>query len=152
MSDLVRVASSIGPEVAALEKASADFCAPGMSSCAMAPTRLMVLMARCRRGRCQVRRSHFAHRVLALTGATPVFVDADAVPTTWMLPAPACIATAKQRGLKPRAVIPVDLSARALTTMRIAESREPRARLCSMTPPRVLARVTAGRRIGSLGT
>ena len=47
---------------------------------------------------------------VALTGATPVFVDVDEA--TFNMDAASLkrgIATAKQRGLKPRAVIPVDL-------------------------------------------
>ena len=48
--------------------------------------------------------------VVALCGATPVMADVDA--DTFNLDPASCeraVATAKRRGLKPRAIIPVDL-------------------------------------------
>ena len=62
--------------------------------------------------RCSVRHSPFARpaEVAVLVGATPVFVDVDA--TTFNIDAKGiagAVATAKEAGLRPKAIIPVDL-------------------------------------------
>lgn len=105
-----------GPEVAALEAALAKFSgAKHVVSCASGTDALlMVLMAK-NVGRgdavlCPSFTFCATGEAVALTGATPVFVDVDES-TFNMDPASLKrgIATAKQRGLKPVAVIPVDL-------------------------------------------
>ena len=61
---------------------------------------------------------------VALTGATPVFVDVDEA--TFNIDAASLkrgIATAKQRGLKPVAVIPVDLFGQSADHDAIADDR-----------------------------
>jgi len=105
-----------GPEVTALEAALAEFSgARHVVSCASGTDALlMVLMAKQVGPGDAVLCPSFTFcatgEAVALTGATPVFVDVDEA-TFNMDPASLArgIATARQRGLKPRAVIPVDL-------------------------------------------
>src|SRR5207247_7538962 len=105
-----------GPEVAVLEKALADFCgARHVVSCASGTDALlMVLMARgVGRGDAVLCPSFTfcaTGEAVALTGATPVFVDVDEA--TFNMDANSLkrgIATAIRLGLTPKAVIPVDL-------------------------------------------
>src|ERR1700761_4867187 len=105
-----------GPEVAALEAALAAYCgAKHVVSCASGTDALiMVLMAKgVGRGDAVLCPSFTfcaTGEAIALTGATPVFVDVDE--TTFNIDAASLkrgIATAKRLGLKPRGVIPVDL-------------------------------------------
>lgn len=105
-----------GPEVTALEAALAKFSgAKHVVSCASGTDALlMVLMAKKVGPGDAVLCPSFTFcatgEAVALTGATPVFVDVDEA-TFNMDPASLKrgIATARQRGLKPVAVIPVDL-------------------------------------------
>src|ERR1700710_707588 len=105
-----------GPEVAQLEAALAAFSgAKHVLTCSSGTDALlMVLMAKSVGPGDAVLCPSFTFcatgEAVALTGATPVFVDVDEV-TFNIDPASMTrgIATAKQRGLKPRAVIPVDL-------------------------------------------
>jgi dTDP-4-amino-4,6-dideoxygalactose transaminase len=105
-----------GPEVARLEAALADFCgATHVVSCASGTDALlMVLMAKgVGRGDavfCPSFTFCATGEVVALTGATPVFVDVDEV--TFNMDAASLkrgIETARRLGLKPRGIIPVDL-------------------------------------------
>src|SRR6202047_3128048 len=105
-----------GPEVAELEAALAAFCgAKHVVTCASGTDALlMVLMAKgVGRGDAVLCPSFTfcaTGEVVALTGATPVFVDVDEA--TFNIDAASLkrgIATARKLGLKPRAVIPVDL-------------------------------------------
>ena len=105
-----------GPEVTELEAALAKFCgAKHVVSCASGTDALlMVLMAKNIGPGDAVLCPSFTFcatgEVVVLTGATPVFVDVDEA--TFNIDATSLkrgIATARQRGLKPRAVIPVDL-------------------------------------------
>ena len=105
-----------GPEVTALEAALAEFSgARHVVSCASGTDALlMVLMAKNVGPGDAVLCPSFTFcatgEVVALVGATPVFVDVDEA--TFNMDVNSLkrgIATARQRGLKPRAVIPVDL-------------------------------------------
>ena len=105
-----------GPEVAALETALAAYCgAKHVVTCASGTDALlMVLMAKgVGRGDAVLCPSFTfcaTGEAVALTGATPVFVDVDEA--TFNIDAASFkrgIATAKRLGLKPRGVIPVDL-------------------------------------------
>ena len=105
-----------GPEVTALEAALAKFSgAKHVVSCASGTDALlMVLMAKQVGPGDAVLCPSFTFcatgEAVALTGATPVFVDVDEA--TFNMDAASLkrgIATARQRGLRPRAVIPVDL-------------------------------------------
>jgi dTDP-4-amino-4,6-dideoxygalactose transaminase len=105
-----------GPEVRELEAALAAFCgAKHVVTCASGTDALlMVLMAKgVGRGDAVLCPSFTfcaTGEVVALTGATPVFVDVDEA--TFNIDAASLkrgIVTARKLGLKPRAVIPVDL-------------------------------------------
>jgi dTDP-4-amino-4,6-dideoxygalactose transaminase len=105
-----------GPEVTALEAALAEFSgAKHVVSCASGTDALlMVLMAKQVGPGDAVLCPSFTFcatgEAVALTGATPVFVDVDEA--TFNMDTASLkrgIATARQRGLEPRAVIPVDL-------------------------------------------
>src|SRR6187551_700380 len=121
---IVRVTSHClfinGPEVAVLEKALADFCgAKHVVSCASGTDALlMVLMAKEVGPGDAVLCPSFTFcatgEAVALTGATPVFVDVDAA--TYNMDA-----ASLQRGMKPRAVIPVDLFGQSADHDAIAE-------------------------------
>src|ERR1700754_1417378 len=109
-----------GPEVAELEAALADFSgAKHVVSCASGTDALlMVLMAKDIGPGDAVLCPSFTFcatgEAVALTGATPVFVDVDEA--TFNLDAASLksgIAAARKLGLKPRAVIPVDLFGQA---------------------------------------
>src|SRR5947199_2962859 len=105
-----------GPEVAQLEAELAVFCgAKHVVTCASGTDALlMVLMAK-RIGPgdavlCPSFTFCATGEAVALTGATPVFVDVDEA--TFNMDANALkrgVTTAKKRGLTPKAVIPVDL-------------------------------------------
>ncbi len=105
-----------GPEVTALEAALAKFSgAKHVVSCASGTDALlMVLMAKQVGPGDAILCPSFTFcatgEAVALTGATPVFVDVDEA--TFNMDTASLkrgIATARERGLKPRAVIPVDL-------------------------------------------
>jgi len=105
-----------GPEVTELEAALAAFCgAKHVVTCASGTDALlMVLMAKgIGRGDAVLCPSFTfcaTGEVVALTGATPVFVDVDEATFNIDLASlKRGIATARRLGLKPRAVIPVDL-------------------------------------------
>src|ERR1700712_5323465 len=105
-----------GPEVTALEAALAQFSgAKHVVSCASGTDALLMVLLAKKIGPgdaviCPSFTFCATGEAVALVGATPVFVDVDEV-TFNIDPASMTrgIATAKQRGLKPRAVIPVDL-------------------------------------------
>jgi len=105
-----------GPEVETFEQRLAAFCgARHAVSCASGTDALLlVLMARgIGRGDAVICPSFTfcaTAEVVALTGATPVFADVDT--ETFNLNAASferAVATARRQGLKPKAVIPVDL-------------------------------------------
>src|SRR4030088_2593971 len=105
-----------GPEVRELEAALAAFCGAKhvVTGASGTDALLMVLMAKdVGRGDAVLCPSFTfcaTGEVVALTGATPVFVDVDEA--TFNIDATSLkngIAVAKKQGLSPRAVIPVDL-------------------------------------------
>jgi dTDP-4-amino-4,6-dideoxygalactose transaminase len=147
-----------GPEVAVLEKALADFCgARHVVSCASGTDALlMVLMAKEVGPGDAVLCPSFTFcatgEAVALTGATPVFVDVDAA--TYNMDAASLrrgIATAKQRGLKPRAVIPVDLFGQSADHDAIAEVAQAEGLFVLDDAAQGFGASYKGRRIGSLG-
>ncbi|MFO1109792.1 MAG: DegT/DnrJ/EryC1/StrS family aminotransferase [Bradyrhizobium sp.] len=105
-----------GPEVTALEKALAEFCgARHVVSCANGTDALVMVLMAIGAGRgdavfCPSFTFCATASPVARTGATPLLVDVDEA--TFNMTAESLargIATAKRLGLKPRAVIPVDL-------------------------------------------
>jgi dTDP-4-amino-4,6-dideoxygalactose transaminase len=106
----------MGPEVAAFEKDLAAFCgAKHAISCASGTDALLLVLMAKGIGRgdavfCPTFTFCATAEVVALLGATPVFVDVDA--TTFNIDIASlkrAIPVAKQKGLTPKAIIPVDL-------------------------------------------
>jgi len=106
----------MGPEVAAFEKDLAAFCgARHAISCASGTDALLLVLMAKGIGRgdavfCPTFTFCATAEVVALLGATPVFVDVDA--TTFNIDIASlkrAIPVAKQKGLTPKAIIPVDL-------------------------------------------
>ena len=136
----------------------ADFCgARHVVSCASGTDALlMVLMAREVGPGDAVLCPSFTFcatgEAVALTGATPVFVDVDEA--TYNMDAASLrrgIATAKQRGLKPRAVIPVDLFGQSADHDAIAEVAQAEGLFVLDDAAQGFGASYKGRRIGSLG-
>ncbi|HKU06336.1 MAG TPA: DegT/DnrJ/EryC1/StrS family aminotransferase [Bradyrhizobium sp.] len=105
-----------GPEVTALEQALAEFCgAKHVVSCANGTDALVMVLMAIGAGRgdavfCPSFTFCATASPVARTGATPLLVDVDE--TTFNMTAASLargVATAKKLGLKPKAVIPVDL-------------------------------------------
>jgi dTDP-4-amino-4,6-dideoxygalactose transaminase len=147
-----------GPEVTALEKALAEFCgARHVISCASGTDALlMVLMAKQVGPGDAVLCPSFTFcatgEAVALTGATPVFVDVDEA--TFNMDAASLkrgIATAKQRGLKPRAVIPVDLFGQSADHDAIAEIAEAEGLFVLDDAAQGFGASYKGRKLGTFG-
>jgi len=147
-----------GPEVTQLEAALAAFSgAKHVVSCASGTDALlMVLMAKgVGRGDavfCPSFTFCATGEAVALTGATPVFVDVDEA-TFNMDPASLArgIATARQRGLKPRAVIPVDLFGQSADHDAIAAIAEAEGIFVLDDAAQAFGASYKGRRLGSFG-
>jgi dTDP-4-amino-4,6-dideoxygalactose transaminase len=105
-----------GPEVRAFEADLAAFCgAKHAIGCASGTDALLLVLMAWGIGRgdaviCPAFTFHATAEMVALLGATPII--ADVLPDTFNLDPASCeraVATAKRHGLKPRAIIPVDL-------------------------------------------
>ena len=147
-----------GPEVAALETAlSAYSGARHVVSCASGTDALlMVLMAKNVGPGDAVLCPSFTFcatgEAVALTGAVPVFVDADEA-TFNMDPASLKrgIATARQRGLKPRAVIVVDLFGQSADHDAIGEVAEAEGLFVLDDAAQGFGASYKGRKLGTFG-
>jgi UDP-2-acetamido-2-deoxy-ribo-hexuluronate aminotransferase len=147
-----------GPEVFALEQALAKFCgAQHVVSCASGTDALvMVLMAE-NIGRgdavlCPSFTFCATGEAVALVGATPVFVDVDAA--TFNIDAVSLkrgIATARKRGLKPRAIIPVDLFGQSADHDAIAAVAEAEGLFVLDDAAQGFGASYKGRRLGTFG-
>src|SRR6201988_2034549 len=147
-----------GPEVTALEQALAKFCgAQHVVSCASGTDALlMVLMAEnIGRGDAVFYPSFTfcaTGEAVALTGATPVFVDVDE--STFNIDAASLrrgIATAKRLGLKPRAVIPVDLFGQSADHDAVLAVAEAEGLFVLDDAAQGFGASYKGRRLGTLG-
>jgi len=147
-----------GPEVTALEAALAQFSgAKHVVSCASGTDALlMVLMAKQVGPGDAVLCPSFTFcatgEAVALTGATPVFVDVDEA--TFNLDANSLkrgIAAARQRGLKPRAVIPVDLFGQSADHDAIGAVAEAEGLFVLDDAAQGFGASYKGRRIGTFG-
>src|SRR3954471_17134091 len=147
-----------GPEVAVLEKALADFCgARHVVSCASGTDALlMVLMAREVSPGDAVLCPSFTFcatgEAVALTGATPVFVDVDEA--TFNIDGDSLkrgIATASKLGLKPKAVIPVDLFGQSADHDAIGAIAEAEGLFVLDDAAQAFGASYKGRRLGSFG-
>src|SRR6202046_632865 len=105
-----------GPEVRAFEADLAAFCgAKHAIGCASGTDALLLVLMAWEIGRgdaviCPSFTYHATAEMVALLGATPII--ADVLPDSFNLDPASCeraVATAKRLGLKPRAIIPVDL-------------------------------------------
>jgi dTDP-4-amino-4,6-dideoxygalactose transaminase len=105
-----------GPEVRAFEADLAAFCGSKHAiGCASGTDALLLVLMAWEIGRgdaviCPSFTYHATAEMVALLGATPII--ADVLPDTFNLDPASCeraVATAKAHGLKPRAIIPVDL-------------------------------------------
>src|ERR1700751_1874377 len=147
-----------GPEVTELEAQLASFSgAKHVVTCASGTDALlMVLMAKgLGRGDavfCPSFTFCATGEVVVLTGATPVFVDVDE--TTFNIDAASLkrgIATARKAGLKPRAVIPVDLFGQAAYHDAIVGVAEAEGLFVLDDAAQGFGASYKGRRIGTFG-
>jgi dTDP-4-amino-4,6-dideoxygalactose transaminase len=147
-----------GPEVRELEAALAAFCgAKHVVSCASGTDALlMVLMAKgIGRGDAVLCPSFTfcaTGEVVALTGATPVFVDVDEA--TFNIDAASLkrgVATARKLGLKPRAVIPVDLFGQSADHDAISAVAEAEGLFVLDDAAQAFGASYKGRRLGGFG-
>jgi dTDP-4-amino-4,6-dideoxygalactose transaminase len=147
-----------GPEVTQLEAALAAFSgAKHVVTCASGTDALlMVLMAKgVGRGDAVLCPSFTfcaTGEAVALTGATPVFVDVDEA--TFNIDANSLkrgIATANRRGLKPRAVIPVDLFGQSADHDAIGAIAEAEGLFVLDDAAQAFGASYKGRRLGTLG-
>ena len=147
-----------GPEVMQLEAALAAFCgAKHVVTCASGTDALlMVLMARgIGRGDAVLCPSFTfcaTGEAVALTGATPVFVDVDEA--TFNMDASSLkrgIATAIKRGLKPKAVIPVDLFGQSADHDAIGKVAEAEGLFVLDDAAQAFGASYRGRRLGTFG-
>ncbi|KRR07172.1 DegT/DnrJ/EryC1/StrS family aminotransferase [Bradyrhizobium valentinum] len=147
-----------GPEVTELEAALAKFCgAKHVVSCASGTDALlMVLMAKQIGPGDAVLCPSFTFcatgEVVVLTGATPVFVDVDEM--TFNIDPGSLkrgIATARQRGLKPRAVIPVDLFGQSADHDAIGAIAEAEGLFVLNDAAQSFGASYKGRRLGTFG-
>ena len=147
-----------GPEVTRLEADLADFSgAKHVVSCASGTDALlMVLMARGIGAGDAVFCPSFTFcatgEAVALTGATPVFVDVDEA--TFNMDAASLkrgIATAARAGLKPRAVIPVDLFGQSADHDGIGEIADAEGMFVLDDAAQGFGASYKGRRLGTFG-
>jgi dTDP-4-amino-4,6-dideoxygalactose transaminase len=147
-----------GPEVTALEQALARFCgARHVVTCASGTDALlMVLMAEGIGAGDAVLCPSFTFcataEAVALTGATPVLVDVDAA--TFNIRAASLktgVATARKRGLKPKAVIPVDLFGQCADHDAIAAVAEAEGLFVLDDAAQGFGASYKGRRLGTFG-
>src|SRR5271165_2856207 len=147
-----------GPEVTALEAALAAFSgAKHVVSCSSGTDALlMVLMAK-RVGRgdavlCPSFTFCATGEAVALAGATPVFVDVDEA--TFNMDASSLkrgIATARKQGLKPKAVIPVDLFGQSADHDSIGAIAEAEGMFVLDDAAQAFGASYHGRRLGGFG-
>lgn len=147
-----------GPEVTMLEAALAEFSgAKHVVTCASGTDALlMVLMAK-EVGRgdavfCPSFTFCATGEAVALTGATPVFVDVDEA--TFNIDANSLkrgIATATRLGLKPRAVIPVDLFGQSADHDAIGQIAEAEGMFVLDDAAQAFGASYKGRRLGTSG-
>ena len=147
-----------GPEVTQLEAALAAYCgAKHVIGCASGTDALfMVLMAKgVGRGDAVLCPSFTfcaTGEVVALTGATPVFVDVDEA--TFNIDANSLkrgVATAKRLGLKPRGVIPVDLFGQSADYDAVLAVAEAEGLFVLDDAAQAFGASYKGRRLGGMG-
>jgi dTDP-4-amino-4,6-dideoxygalactose transaminase len=148
-----------GPEVRALEADLAAFCgARHVIGCASGTDALLLVLLAWEIGRgdaviCPAFTFHATAEQVALLGATPVFADVEA-DTFNIDPASLerAVTTAKALGLKPRAVIPVDLFGLPADHDAIAAIAEKHGLLVLDDAAQSFGATYRGRKLGKLAT
>jgi dTDP-4-amino-4,6-dideoxygalactose transaminase len=148
-----------GPEVRALEADLAAFCgAKHVIGCASGTDALLLVLLAWEIGPgdaviCPAFTFHATAEQVALLGATPVFADVEA-DTFNIDPASLerAVATAKARGLKPRAIIPVDLFGLPADHDAIASIAERHGLLVLDDAAQSFGALYRGRKLGKLAT
>jgi len=148
-----------GPEVRALEADLAAFCgAKHVIGCASGTDALLLVLLAWEIGPgdaviCPAFTFHATAEQVALLGATPVFADVEA-DTFNIDPASLerAVATAKALGLKPRAVIPVDLFGLPADHDAIAAIAERHGLLVLDDAAQSFGALYRGRKLGKLAT
>jgi dTDP-4-amino-4,6-dideoxygalactose transaminase len=148
-----------GPEVRALEADLAAFCgAKHVIGCASGTDALLLVLLAWEIGPgdaviCPAFTFHATAEQVALLGATPVFADVEA-DTFNIDPASLerAVATAKALGLKPRAVIPVDLFGLPADHDAIAAIAEKHGLLVLDDAAQSFGATYRGRKLGKLAT
>src|SRR5271170_6239528 len=148
-----------GPEVRALEADLATFCgAKHVIGCSSGTDALLLVLLAWRIGPgdaviCPAFTFHATAEQVALIGAAPVLADVQAG-TFNLDPASfeRAIATAKARGLKPRAVIPVDLFGLPADHDAIAAIAEKHGLLVLDDAAQSFGAIYRGRKLGKLAT
>jgi dTDP-4-amino-4,6-dideoxygalactose transaminase len=147
-----------GPEVTQLEADLAAFCgAKHVVACASGTDALLMVLLAKGLGRddavlCPSFTFCATGEVVALTGATPVFVDVDE--TTFNIDPASLkrgIATARKLGLNPRVVIPVDLFGQSVDHDAVAAIAEAEGLFVLDDAAQGFGASYKGRRIGALG-
>jgi dTDP-4-amino-4,6-dideoxygalactose transaminase len=147
-----------GPEVARLEAELASFSgARHVVTCASGTDALLMVLMAMEVGRgdavfCPSFTFCATGEAVALTGAMPVFVDVDEA--TFNMDAASLtrgIATAKRVGLKPRAVIPVDLFGQSADHDAIAEITQAEGLFVLDDAAQAFGASYKGRRLGTSG-
>ncbi len=147
----------LGPEVKLLEQRLAEFCGAGhVLSCASGTDALILpLMVKGIGPGDAVFVPSFTFvataEVVVLSGATPVFVDVD--PKTFLMDIDSlqsAIDEAAKRGLRPRAIIPVDLFGQPADYERIGEVAKTRDLFMLADAAQSFGATRAGKRVGTL--
>src|SRR5271168_1658946 len=147
-----------GPEVRALEADLAAFCgAKHVIGCASGTDALLLVLLAWKIGPgdaviCPAFTFHATAEMVALLGATPVLADVEA--ETFNLDPESlerAVATAKARGLKPRAVIPVDLFGLPADHDAIAAIAAAHGLYVLDDAAQALGATYRGRKLGTLG-
>jgi dTDP-4-amino-4,6-dideoxygalactose transaminase len=148
-----------GPEVRAFEADLAAFCgAKHVIGCASGTDALLLVLLAWEIGPgdaviCPAFTFHATAEQVALLGATPVFADVKA--DTFNIDPDSlerAVATAKARGLKPRAIIPVDLFGLPADHDAIAHIAEKHGLLILDDAAQSFGATYRGRKLGSLAT
>ena len=148
-----------GPEVRALEADLAAFCgAKHVIGCASGTDALLLVLLAWEIGRgdaviCPAFTFHATAEQVALLGATPVFADVEA--DTFNIDPGSlerAVTTAKARGLKPRAVIPVDLFGLPADHDAIAAIAAEHGLLVLDDAAQAFGATYRGRKLGALAT
>jgi dTDP-4-amino-4,6-dideoxygalactose transaminase len=148
----------MGPEVAELERRLAAFCgAKHAITCSSGTDALLISLMAMGIGPgdaviCPAFTYTATPEVIALLGATPVFCDVDRrsfnIDTSAL---PAAIETAAEKGLRPRAIMPVDLFGQPADYDALLPIAEEHGMLVLSDAAQSFGAETRGRKVGQIG-